>query len=66
MRKNPGDRKSAALSVEFPPELAKRVRAAAAEAELSEQEWMIRAILSALPSNWADEVEKLKGLLSNE
>ena len=66
MRKKSSDQGRVTLSIEFPSDLAERVRAAAAEAELSEQEWMIRAILSALPSNWADEVEKLKGLLSNE
>lgn len=51
------------LTIELPPELAKRVKAAAAQAGLSEEEWVVQLILKGLPSNYAQELEKLKGFL---
>ena len=50
------------LTVEFPPDLAERVKTAARAARTSEGEWVVEAVLNYLPSNYADEVQKLAGL----
>lgn len=54
------------LTIEFPPELAERVKAAARTAGLSEGEWIVRLVLRELPSNYAVEVQKLEGLLRSD
>lgn len=54
------------LTIEFPPELAERVKAAASAAGLSEGEWIARLVLRELPSNYAVEVQKLEGLLRSD
>lgn len=58
--------KPAQLTLEFPPELAERVKAAAVAAGLSEGEWIVRLVLNELPSNYAAEVQKLAGWLEPE
>ena len=51
------------LTIEFPPDVLERVRTAARAAGTSEGEWVVQAVLAALPSNYAEEVQKLAGLL---
>ncbi|CAN5814740.1 hypothetical protein BH24DEI2_BH24DEI2_24930 [soil metagenome] len=50
------------LTIEFPPDLTERVKAAARAAGLSEGEWLVQLVLTELPSNYASEVQKLAGL----
>ena len=54
------------LTLELPPELAKRVQSVAKQEGLSEGEWVVQLILKSLPSNYPQEVEKLKGLLEDD
>jgi len=53
------------LTIELPPEVAKRVQAAASQENLSEGEWVAQLILKSLPSNYAQELEKLEGFLDD-
>ena len=53
------------LTIELPPEVARRVQTAASQEGLSEGEWVAQLILKSLPSNYAQEVEKLKDFLDD-
>lgn len=54
------------LTIELPPDVAKRVQAAASQEGLSEGEWIAQVILKSLPSNYAQELEKLKDFLDGD
>ena len=55
--------KPTSLTIEFPPEVLERVKAAARAAAVSEGEWIVQAVLNELPSNYSAEIQKLKDLL---
>lgn len=58
-------RPSTPLTIELPPDLAKRVKEAAMQEGLSEGEWVLRLVLKSLPSNYAQELEKLSEFLDD-